>query len=31
LLGISRYGQTIVCATHDPLLVSQADDVLALD
>jgi ABC-type lipoprotein export system ATPase subunit len=24
-------GQTIVCATHDPLLVSQADDVLALD
>ena len=24
-------GQTIICATHDPLLVSQADDVLALD
>jgi ABC-type lipoprotein export system ATPase subunit len=24
-------GQTIVCATHDPLLVSEADDVLALD
>ncbi|MGZ4218916.1 MAG: ABC transporter ATP-binding protein [Solirubrobacteraceae bacterium] len=24
-------GQTIICATHDPLLVSEADEVLALD
>ncbi|HET7049730.1 MAG TPA: ATP-binding cassette domain-containing protein [Solirubrobacteraceae bacterium] len=24
-------GQTIICATHDPLLISAADDVLALD
>ena len=24
-------GQTIICASHDPLLISEADDVLALD
>jgi ABC-type lipoprotein export system ATPase subunit len=24
-------GQTIICATHDPLLATQADEVLALD
>jgi ABC-type lipoprotein export system ATPase subunit len=24
-------GQTIICATHDPLIAAQADDVLALD
>jgi ABC-type lipoprotein export system ATPase subunit len=24
-------GQTIICASHDPLLAGQADDVLALD
>jgi putative ABC transport system ATP-binding protein len=25
-----RTGQTIICATHDPHLISQADDVLRL-
>jgi ABC-type lipoprotein export system ATPase subunit len=25
------YGVTVVCATHDPLLIEQADDQLALD
>jgi putative ABC transport system ATP-binding protein len=24
-------GQTIICATHDPLLLAEADEVLALD
>jgi putative ABC transport system ATP-binding protein len=24
-------GQTIICATHDPQLISEADEVLALD
>jgi energy-coupling factor transport system ATP-binding protein len=25
------YGTAIVCATHDPLMIEQADDVIALD
>ena len=32
VLGRARQeGQTIICASHDPLLISEADDVLALD
>jgi ABC-type lipoprotein export system ATPase subunit len=30
LAGAARAGQTIICATHDPQLISQADEVLRL-
>jgi putative ABC transport system ATP-binding protein len=30
LAGASRTGQTIICATHDPQLISQADEVMRL-
>jgi ABC-type lipoprotein export system ATPase subunit len=31
LLGLAREGAAVVCATHDPLLIELADDVVALD
>ncbi|MGN6868659.1 MAG: ABC transporter ATP-binding protein [Solirubrobacteraceae bacterium] len=30
LAGAARTGQTIICATHDPQLISQADEVVRL-
>jgi putative ABC transport system ATP-binding protein len=27
----AEFGTAIICATHDPLLVEQSDDVLSLD
>jgi putative ABC transport system ATP-binding protein len=30
LAGAARSGQTIICATHDPQLISQADEVMRL-
>ena len=30
LAGAARAGQTVICATHDPQLISQADEVMHL-
>jgi len=31
LAGATRNGQTVICATHDPQLISQADEVIHLN